>query len=65
MLHDVFAELSSLVSSVMLLIVFAHFRKNIRGFIMGLAAFPLMFFAEIKRCLLCGRKSGKVGNKNA
>jgi hypothetical protein len=31
----------------MLLIVFAHFRKNIRGFIMGLSAFPLMFFAEI------------------
>ncbi|MUM65670.1 glycosyltransferase [Acidianus infernus] len=47
MLHNIFAELSSIASSIMLLVIFAHFRKNIKGFIMGLAAFPLMFFAEL------------------
>ncbi|BDC17835.1 glycosyltransferase [Acidianus sp. HS-5] len=47
MLHNLMGELSSLASSIMLLMIFVHFRKNIKGFILGLSAFPLMFFAEI------------------
>lgn len=47
LLRNLFVGLSFLVTNVLILVIFAHFRKNVKGFIMGLTAFPLMFFAEI------------------